>query len=202
MYETVEGLFTGICDAIREKDGTTELISHQEIPARISAISGEGNREIISIPSPADEVEKMIEEAGCRYVTVDGFPYLTLRKSFSFNKNGYNGGIFKLKKPIIASYESISLTGRIGCDGGNIKTKVYIKIADSVPDAVSGVRYDFSDWILIKETNILTNNALEETINVPNDGFTGSYLYIGVEHGDEYEVYSSEFAIKSIILNM
>ncbi len=40
MYETTEALFAGICDAIREKDGTTELISHQQIPERIAAISG------------------------------------------------------------------------------------------------------------------------------------------------------------------
>lgn len=45
MYETVDSLFTGICDAIREKDGTTALISHQDIPARIEAISGGGNIE-------------------------------------------------------------------------------------------------------------------------------------------------------------
>lgn len=43
MYETVDSLFTGICDAIREKDGTTALISHQDIPARIEAISGGAN---------------------------------------------------------------------------------------------------------------------------------------------------------------
>lgn len=43
MYETVDSLFTGICDSIREKDGTTALISHQDIPARISAISGDGS---------------------------------------------------------------------------------------------------------------------------------------------------------------
>lgn len=42
MYETVDGLFTGICDAIREKDGTTALINHQDIPARIEALSGGG----------------------------------------------------------------------------------------------------------------------------------------------------------------
>lgn len=42
MYETTDALFTGICDAIREKDGTTEPIRHQQIPARIAAISGGG----------------------------------------------------------------------------------------------------------------------------------------------------------------
>ncbi len=46
MFETVDALFKGICDAIREKDGTTALISHQQIPARIVAISsgGDGGR--------------------------------------------------------------------------------------------------------------------------------------------------------------
>lgn len=44
MYETTDALFTGICDAIREKDGTTGPIRHQQIPERIAAISecGEG----------------------------------------------------------------------------------------------------------------------------------------------------------------
>lgn len=48
MYETTDALFTGICDAIREKDGTTALISHQQIPARISAISGGGGETFTS----------------------------------------------------------------------------------------------------------------------------------------------------------
>lgn len=50
MYETVDGLFTGICDAIREKEKTTALISHQDIPARISAISGGGSGECVVPP--------------------------------------------------------------------------------------------------------------------------------------------------------
>ncbi len=39
MYETTDALFTGICDAIRGKDGTTALIRHQDIPSRISEIN-------------------------------------------------------------------------------------------------------------------------------------------------------------------
>lgn len=39
-YNNLNSLFKGICDAIREKDGATALISHQDIPARIAAISG------------------------------------------------------------------------------------------------------------------------------------------------------------------
>lgn len=37
-YETVDSLFVGICDAIREKDGTTAMINHQDIPDRIMEI--------------------------------------------------------------------------------------------------------------------------------------------------------------------
>lgn len=37
-YETLPALFTGICDAIRSKDGTSAQINHQDIPAKISAI--------------------------------------------------------------------------------------------------------------------------------------------------------------------
>lgn len=42
-YTTIDSLFIGICDAIREKDGTTALINHQDIPERIAAISGGGD---------------------------------------------------------------------------------------------------------------------------------------------------------------
>lgn len=34
-YTTLKGLFTGICDAIRTKKGTTGLINHQDIPNEI-----------------------------------------------------------------------------------------------------------------------------------------------------------------------
>lgn len=35
-YDTVKSLFTAICDAIRDADGTTSKIKHQDIPKRIS----------------------------------------------------------------------------------------------------------------------------------------------------------------------
>lgn len=41
-YSTIKELFTAICDAIRGKDGTSASIAHQDIPARISAISSGG----------------------------------------------------------------------------------------------------------------------------------------------------------------
>ena len=41
-YETVDSLFTGICDAIREKDGTATPIAHQDIPEHIRNLSGGG----------------------------------------------------------------------------------------------------------------------------------------------------------------
>lgn len=44
-YETVDSLFSGICNAIREKDGTTALINHQDIPERIIEIPSGGGVE-------------------------------------------------------------------------------------------------------------------------------------------------------------
>lgn len=38
IYSTIKDLFKGICDAIRSKDGTAEVINHQDIPSRIQAI--------------------------------------------------------------------------------------------------------------------------------------------------------------------
>lgn len=48
MYETASELFKGICDAIREKDGTSELINHQNIPDRITAIKPPSNYGLIT----------------------------------------------------------------------------------------------------------------------------------------------------------
>lgn len=42
-YSSIADLFTGICDAIRSKDGTTDLIQHQDIPDRIMALSSSGD---------------------------------------------------------------------------------------------------------------------------------------------------------------
>lgn len=41
-YDTVYGLFTAICNAIRQKKGTTGMISHQDIPDEILSIETGG----------------------------------------------------------------------------------------------------------------------------------------------------------------
>lgn len=38
VYENLKDLMTGICDAVRSKEGSSELIPHQELPERISGI--------------------------------------------------------------------------------------------------------------------------------------------------------------------
>ena len=44
-YETINDLMTGICDAIRTKEGSSEPIASQSIPTRIASLptSSEGN---------------------------------------------------------------------------------------------------------------------------------------------------------------
>lgn len=42
-YNTLSELFKGICDAIRNKEGSTGVINHQDIPARIEAMTTSGS---------------------------------------------------------------------------------------------------------------------------------------------------------------
>lgn len=42
-YENVKDLMIAICDAVREREGSSELIPHQELPERIRGIGGEEN---------------------------------------------------------------------------------------------------------------------------------------------------------------
>ena len=41
-YSTLKDLFTGICNAIRTKEGSTGIINHQDIPSRIEALESGG----------------------------------------------------------------------------------------------------------------------------------------------------------------
>lgn len=58
VYTSTASLFVGICDAVRDKDGTTEPINHQDIPDRIAAIKPPSNYGLITftavIPTAAE----------------------------------------------------------------------------------------------------------------------------------------------------
>lgn len=45
-YPTLKALFTAICDSVRAKEGTTELINHQDLPERIDAIESSGDTSV------------------------------------------------------------------------------------------------------------------------------------------------------------
>ena len=51
MYNTLTDLMTGICNAVREKEGSSELIPHQELPERILNLSGGGGNVSYVLPS-------------------------------------------------------------------------------------------------------------------------------------------------------
>lgn len=55
-YKTVDELFTAICDAIREMDGTEELIQHQDIPDRIKIPSNYGLVTFTAVVPTAAEI--------------------------------------------------------------------------------------------------------------------------------------------------
>lgn len=50
-YTNAKDLMTAICDAVREKEGSSELIPHQELPERIRGISGGGGNVSYVLPS-------------------------------------------------------------------------------------------------------------------------------------------------------
>lgn len=69
MYETVEALFKAICDAIRNKKGTYELIAHQNIPSEIVGIQSGGAGEFanclyeaIYLPQEFINSDEIVEE--------------------------------------------------------------------------------------------------------------------------------------------
>lgn len=81
-YETVDSLFSGICDAIRAKDGTTDLINHQDIPERILGLSdggGGGVNERYYIYKSGEEMNghsMSIYESGSSSKKTDGWIYV------------------------------------------------------------------------------------------------------------------------------
>ena len=79
MYETVDALFTGICDAIRDKDGTTEFINHQDIPERIAGISSGSGKEKYYIYKSGEEMNEhsmSIHQGGASSKKTEGWIYI------------------------------------------------------------------------------------------------------------------------------
>lgn len=56
MFESVSSLFTGICDAVRELEGSEDLIPHQEIPERIKIPSNYGLVTFTAVVPTAAEI--------------------------------------------------------------------------------------------------------------------------------------------------
>ena len=56
MYVTVDELFTDICDAVRELEGSSDLIPHQEIPERIKIPSNYGLVTFTAVVPTAAEI--------------------------------------------------------------------------------------------------------------------------------------------------
>ena len=109
-YETLPALFTGICDAIREKTGESSLINHQDIPAQIAAIQTGGD-EIIALN---DLVEVAAYSSGSKSYTVEQAGTLNLiavangvgDNQLSLTKNG--SGVTEFISFVGTSYTTVA----------------------------------------------------------------------------------------------
>ena len=62
-YETVTSLLKATCDAIREKEGSTELINHQDIPSRIQNLKT-SKQDVLSLASGLTRYTEAFEVDG------------------------------------------------------------------------------------------------------------------------------------------
>ena len=62
-YETVTSLLKATCDAIREKEGSTELINHQDIPSRIQNLKS-SKQDVLSLVSGLTKYNEAFEIDG------------------------------------------------------------------------------------------------------------------------------------------
>lgn len=62
-YETVTSLLKATCDAIREKEGSTELINHQDIPSRIQNLKS-SRQDVLSLASGLTKYTEAFEVDG------------------------------------------------------------------------------------------------------------------------------------------
>ncbi|MCM1232335.1 MAG: hypothetical protein NC489_19615 [Ruminococcus flavefaciens] len=78
-YNSVQELFTGICDAIRKKEGSAGKIPHQTIPSRIMGIAG-GEPAVYEMDISVDEVGfEYIPSADMAVTENDGTEFRDIR---------------------------------------------------------------------------------------------------------------------------
>lgn len=89
-YTSVKALFTAICNAIREKDGTTELIEHQDIPERIIAITARLQSKTVDPSKAQQTVSPDSGYDGLSQVVIDAIPaaYIIPSGTLAILENG------------------------------------------------------------------------------------------------------------------
>lgn len=118
-YETLPELFTGICDAIREKDGTSADINHQDIPTRISAIPTGGNDIVYANSATTGDVSESFTIGENGTLTVCAL--MSWRSAnITLTKNG----------------DAVSATYSVPAQGGNTAITFYWRLSVSANDAI------------------------------------------------------------------
>lgn len=183
MYETVDALFTGICDAIREKDGTTALISHQEIPDRIESLSDAKERYYIYKSGEELNEHSMTIHGTSASKKTEGWIYINYYycqclTSSLIQSNGYKRvGMTMLDNGGATAY-TIRFTKLLLRDTAEV-----IKTGNDWLPAEGGNTYLESYILLYPETNILMSGTVY--FDIP-EGVEEFYIVINTVNADFY----------------
>ena len=169
-YNTLSGLFKGICDAIRDRLGSSNAINHQDIPTQIKSI-GQYN---VNVAATAGDILSNKQAyvngktitgnmATCNKnnITVNG-PNITINKSGYYTQGTQTSvtTVTSMPTPSV-SWNRITNDGKIYVDSSYTPTVGYVKNTTTVSS-----KNQLLKSLTVQKWNVTYINNSTSTINV------------------------------------